>query len=209
MPVSIADSCTNNGLISSYSPVTTFTTTECERPTNVVASDITHNTAVVEWEGTAGLYTVEYGIGAFSQGNGITLSGITSNRVTLDNLEPNISYSVFVRQHCTAVSTSVWSQRSVFRTAEAQGIEEKDGSEGIAIYPNPAQGSTLLTISGMEGTIDVSVVDLQGRTVRAMRLDSCEATCTHRIELSGIPAGAYIVLVDNADKRQIRRLIVK
>lgn len=207
--VSIADSCTNNGLISSYSPVTTFTTTECERPTNVVASDITHNTAVVEWEGTAGLYTVEYGIGAFSQGNGITLSGITSNRVTLDNLEPNISYSVFVRQHCTAVSTSVWSQRSVFRTAEAQGIEEKDGSEGIAIYPNPAQGSTLLTISGMEGTIDVSVVDLQGRTVRAMRLDSCEATCTHRIELSGIPAGAYIVLVDNADKRQIRRLIVK
>ncbi len=82
------------------------------------------------------------------------------------------------------------------------GIDEA-GSVDIVLFPNPASGN--VTLQGVRSGSQVSVVDMNGRTVR----DFEAATDNLRIDISDLAQGAYFVRITDGGTNTIRKLIVK
>ena len=207
--VSVADSCINNGLISDFSEEVSFTTLECLAADNVTVTEVTATTAQLSWNGNGNSYTIEYGIGNFSQGTGTSISNVSGNSYLLSGLESETEYSVYVRSDCTAQEHSQWSQRLVFTTGtEGIGSASLQPAD-VSLYPNPANGHTTLCLNGMAGVIEVSLVDLSGRTVYRNSINECQEGCTFRLDLGSLMQGAYFVHVKAQNSNIVRKLVVK
>jgi PKD repeat protein len=74
-------------------------TLNCPAPTLLTASSITTNTATLTWQGTSSISIIEYGPTGFTLGTGQLINPATSP-YTLTGLNPNTSYSVFVKDSC-------------------------------------------------------------------------------------------------------------
>ncbi|MBQ9637927.1 MAG: T9SS type A sorting domain-containing protein, partial [Bacteroidales bacterium] len=85
-----------------------------------------------------------------------------------------------------------------------------DGAEGVQVrlYPNPASGSTTVSLEGVSGTVELTVVDMNGRSVRTERME-CDGDCAHRMELSGLSAGVYFVRISSEGTDVVRKLVVR
>ena len=80
----------------------------CPPPTNVTVPSLTSTTATVQWTtGGAMNWMVQYDTAGFSPGTGNFMSA-SSSSVTLSNLTANTFYDVYVKDSCSASSTSVW-----------------------------------------------------------------------------------------------------
>ena len=191
--------------VSDWSATVEFTTERCQPVSGVTATAVDSATATVTWNPSSngsGSYEIEYGIAGFRQGNGtrVTLSATTT---TLNNLDDNTTYDVYVRAYCTATLTSEWSSVVSFTTPQGQiGIEDVQFSD-ITLYPNPAH--TTVTLSGVELGATVSVVDLNGRTLATYTA----ADTTLTIDVSDMAQGAYFVRISGQQQSLVRKLIVK
>lgn len=81
----------------------------CPRPNNLVDSNITTSSVDLAWveNGTATSWQIQYGPQNFSLGSG-TIVNATTNPTTITNLNPNSTYSAYVRSTCSANDTSQW-----------------------------------------------------------------------------------------------------
>lgn len=61
----------------------------------------------------------------------------------------------------------------------------------VRVYPNPAR--SYLTIEGVEGPFQVDVFDVLGKRQRSLSLEGNK----ERLDLSGLPVGLYMVILDN------------
>ena len=187
---------------SDWSAPITLTPTSCERPTGVAVT-VSGTNATVTWNGTADRYMVAYG----EQGSGIAgaeflpVAGATS--ATLTGLEAETAYEVSVRAYC-GDDISLWSD-VVYFTTGTSGIDGVEGSQ-VNLYPNPA--STMVTLDGIEGEAQVTLVDMNGRVVYTQSL-SHSATQSLKIDLTGMAKGAYFVRITGERTNAIRKLIVK
>ncbi|MGI4822920.1 MAG: T9SS type A sorting domain-containing protein [Janthinobacterium lividum] len=72
------------------------------------------------------------------------------------------------------------------------------------LYPNPSQGQITLDLSTLAtGTYTVQVLDLAGRVVRTQQSSAVAAP----LDLSGLPQGAYVVMIQGANVRQALPLL--
>lgn len=84
--------------------------------------------------------------------------------------------------------------------------ELEEESEEVRLYPNPANNT--LNISHQNGILrSVVIYDLSGREVLAQPVSDA-AEREHRLNLSSLPAGAYVVKVETGDKSVIKKLVV-
>jgi hypothetical protein len=75
---------------------------------------------------------------------------------------------------------------------------------GASLYPNPSQGQIVLDLSTLaEGNYSVQVLDLTGRVLRIQQSTAKVST----LDLSGLPQGAYLVLVQGSGVRQALPLL--
>ena len=196
------------GIIESEtSDTVAFTTATCQPVTNVAVSNIAQTSATVSWTGSAATYTIEYGQGDFEQGNGTTISDITTTTYNISGLTPDRNYSVYVRANCDATNYSAWSDRVQFRTLEQQGIADVNGVN-VTIYPNPTTDNTTIALSGVSGDVTITIVDLSGRTVKTDSM-SCDGDCVKTVEVSGLAEGAYFVRVNGEGVNMVKKLVVK
>ena len=93
-------------------------------------------------------------------------------------------------------------------TGDAVGIDDAGQDFECNIYPNPASDMVTISLTGVEGRVDVSVVDINGRTVTAQTLD-CAADCTKQMDVSGLAQGAYYVHIVGNNVNSVRKLIVR
>jgi len=208
--VSVADSCTNNGTISDYSQPVSFTTLACPDVNGVTVVGVTSTTATVTWTGTADSYSLEYGEDDFNTGGGTLVTGITQQAYDITGLEPDREYSVYVRSECGESTTGYWSMRTVFHTSSVGIDAAGDGAMTVSIAPNPASGSTVLTIGGASAaSLSVAVIDLSGRTVATYTLDGCESGCAKKLALDGLSAGTYFVRIDGNGVKSVKKLVVR
>jgi len=91
----------------------------CPQPSSMVTSNITHNSAQLGWTelGSATEWDVEYGSSGFSQGTGTSISGTTSNPVSLSGLTTSTSYDWYVRSSCGGGDYSSWQGPLTFTTS--------------------------------------------------------------------------------------------
>ncbi|WP_136480126.1 fibronectin type III domain-containing protein [Cognatitamlana onchidii] len=91
----------------------------CTIPFGFTTSDVTKNSATLEWQdnGDANEWELEYHTSFFSPGNGIgTVQTASVNNITLEGLEPNTFYYVYLRSNCGDDGYSNWVGYILFRT---------------------------------------------------------------------------------------------
>jgi hypothetical protein len=190
---------------SGVSNTVTFRTARCEAPTNVGTSNITAHTAVVSWSGDASSYRVEYGTEGFGTGEGTSVTA-TGTTVTLTNLLDDQTYDVYVYAVCAEGLESAASQKHTFETTN-EGIDIAGGMN-VSIYPNPTTSATTVALSGVNGEVTITVVDMNGRIVMTESV-SCDGDCVKRMEVEGLAQGAYFVRVSGENLNMVKKLVVK
>ena len=195
---------------SEYSNTIQFTTDSCAKVTGVTVSGTTTNSATVSWTSTgASKYVVEYGDYHFNTGDGTSVTVENATSYTITGLRANYDYSVAVKAVCEEGVEGNWSAPVDFTTnSEEEGVNTVDGGMSLAIYPNPTSDATTIALSGVNGEVSITIVDMNGRTVKTDTM-SCEGDCTKRLEVSGLAQGAYFVRVSGEGVNQVKKLVVK
>ena len=186
-----------------------FTTSTCQEVEDVTIANVTDRSAEVSWtpRGDATQWEVAYGYRGFDEGTGFAFITTTPS-VSLDNLQPETDYDVYVRSLCSDLAHSLWSRVLTFTTLAPVGIDNVEGEVACTIYPNPASTETTITIAGANGTVSITVVDMDGRTVAADQI-SCNNGCTKQMTLQGLAQGAYFVRVVGGNVNIVRKLVVR
>ena len=144
-------------------------------------------------DGTAGVnVSNEQGNLTYLWSNGSTsssLAGLTAG-----------SYSVTVTDDiqagCTATATAV--------VGEPLSIGEVNNSIELSLYPNPNNGTFVVSIS-KEGNYNVAVRNVIGQTVESVALNGT----TKEISLNNIDAGIYFVTIKSEGYEKTEKIIVR
>ena len=189
------------GDTSDWSAPKTFSTLDCQAPTNVQAGNMTSNSAVVTWTAPAGVsrFIVDFGASGHSQGAG-TSDTVNGTSYTITGLEADMAYDVYVQTICADGVVSDWSTAAEFTTLA--GIDDVNAAS-VSLYPNPA--SSTVTLTGIEGVATVTVVDMNGRENGKWTVS--DGTLT--IDVSQMSQGAYFVRIVGEQVNAIRKLIVR
>ncbi|HEY4063250.1 MAG TPA: T9SS type A sorting domain-containing protein [Puia sp.] len=84
------------------------------------------------------------------------------------------------------------------------------GTAGLHLSPNPTSGNVFLELVHPElGAIEVSVVDLQGRTLKKWAYQKGTITWDQTINLAGVAAGTYFIRVQGDSFREVQQVIKK
>ena len=199
--------CGNGAVESEYSDTIQFTTATCAVPTAVTTGNITATTVTVSWNGSAQSYEIEYGDRNFNRGEGtkITVNG-TTHQIT--GLESDHMYTLYVRAICEAGIMSDYSSQVDFDTPAGEGFDAVNGGMNVSIYPNPTTSATTIALSGVNGEVSITIVDMNGRIVMSDSM-SCEGDCTKTMEVSGLAQGAYFVRLNGDNVNMVKKLVVK
>ena len=131
----------------------TTLTLPCTAPTNVTATEITDNSAVINWEAMENQLSWE--IRYTTQGQDTTVIA-TTNPVVITNLYYGQTYQVWVRAFCGADTYSDWSEVATFNTLSCSPISNlvvaEVNSNNATIVWAAEEGQTQWEVSyGIEG----------------------------------------------------------
>jgi hypothetical protein len=100
-----------------------------------------------------------------------------------------------------------------FNTCEScltVGLEEFFSASDINVFPNPATAEVNLIFNSMLGqSLQVSLMDYTGRTVRSFNWIVSAGNNRRTLNLEDIPSGAYVMRIANAEQSSSRILIVE
>ncbi len=162
---------------------------DCGVPSDVVADNITDNSADITWEAPStgnalpSVYQYAFGTTDTPPAEGTFDEDMS---VTLDELEPETTYYVFTRTQCGPL----WSDWTVtsFTTEATAGIDNPAFS-GFSLYPNPVKD--IVTLTNTANIDSVEVYNITGQLVYKQTINSNEAI----IILQTLSAGAYLLNV--------------
>lgn len=192
---------------SGWSDTLTFQLSACDTVSQLSVSSITDSSATISWMGTIdGRWRVMLTYLDAGYGGVVQTLVVDTPSVVFNNLIPGIGYDVFVNNLCgdnymsnaTKVSFSTLITRA--ETVEQDYL--------FSIYPNPASGETTVHLSGIEGDVNIVVVDSYGRIVQKATMQ-CNGDCTHQLQLTHLPAGAYFVCLTSDTVHKTKKLIVR
>ena len=89
---------------------------------------------------------------------------------------------------------------------ELGAINTAEPSVKMSLYPNPATSSAQLNIEGVEGMVELSLIDMSGRVIRTNKVN---AETANTINLNGLAKGAYFVRITNSNMTKVEKLIVR
>jgi len=140
----------------------------------------------------SGLYTTD--------GNGT--GTFTSN---LNGLTPNTQY--YVRAYAINATDTAYGNQTTFTTLPA-GLDE-NGLSAVQLYPNPADDYVTLDLPGFQGTETISLLDLSGRLVRVETIEGNGQPMKHRVDVSQLANGTYLVELNDGQAMRAWRLNVQ
>ncbi|MBO4588049.1 MAG: fibronectin type III domain-containing protein [Bacteroidales bacterium] len=91
---------------------------------------------------------------------------------------------------------------------EPLSIEEAESTWKFKMYPNPANGSTTISLEGVDGKVRITIMDMSGRTIRTID-KVCYGECNHQVNLQGLAQGAYFVRVNGDRVNCVKKLMVR
>ena len=202
--------CGGGVVQSSWSEPLSFTTDVCTPVSGVTVTDTTATSVKVNWNAVNGSmgYKLYYGAPGFYEEEAATAeAAATATSYTITGLNPETPYEVYVRNRCTETlySNITANDRVPFTTlSSSEGIYDVE-SGTLTLYPNPASEKVTMTVTGFEGTVEVEIVDMNGRRVAGYTTMDSELT----INVSDLAQGAYFVRVTGDNHTAVRKLIVK
>ncbi len=110
--------CDEEGTSDVVGPLSFTTPVACFIPQNLRLVSVTTTSATVTWdtgESNESQWEIEYGSVGFQLGTG-TRESLSTNSASIENLNPNSQYDVYVRANCNSDGYSNWSLVSTFKT---------------------------------------------------------------------------------------------
>ncbi|MDO4217361.1 MAG: fibronectin type III domain-containing protein [Bacteroidales bacterium] len=207
--VAVSANCGGGLLQSDWSDTISFTTVPCDPVTNVTASNVTGTTANITWtagDNNTGNWEISWNYQGAGMTNLLGTATVTSATYDITGLTANTPYEVFVRAICAEGYTSDYATTTF--TTQNVGIARVEEGMSLSIFPNPATGNTTVTLSGVNGNVTISVIDMSGRTVQTSTME-CDGDCEKSISVDNLAAGAYFVRVYGDNVNTVKKLIVK
>jgi hypothetical protein len=75
-------------------------------------------------------------------------------------------------------------------------------SDAFTVYPNPNHGTFFIKNTSFEGTFQVQVMTVSGRTIQEL-----QANGSNEIKLD-VPTGTYLLQITTATHKSVRKLVV-
>jgi len=101
---------------------------------------------------------------------------------------------------------SLWADSTLECNLNVNVSETKTNIGSVTLYPNPADDYTILSIPLDFNMPNILLLDSFGKTVFNK---SNVRDKTIKIQLSTFPKGLYLFLVNNGDKKQLMKLVIK
>ena len=195
---------------SEWSDAYTFTTATCESVSNLTADNITSSSAVISWTAPAGQtkWELTYGMQGVDEDHGTKVTVTDNPTYTIEGLDYETSYDVYVRAVCGEGVYSAWSQKLSFTTRPVGINTAAADNTNVNIYPNPANTQATITVEGVNGKVEFAVADMNGRMIVTETID-CNGELVKTIDVSNLAKGAYFVHIYNDNFNATRKLIVK
>jgi hypothetical protein len=92
--------------------------------------------------------------------------------------------------------------RSQLYSLDYSGISSRQANDLFTIYPNPARDELFINYSNIDHLL-FKIVDITGKEMMNGKLSN-----TKSVDISGIPAGVYFVLLESEDIKAIKKLII-
>lgn len=146
--------------------ITVIVTATPPAPTGLSVTNITSNSAVLNWASTVGsFYTVEYK--AATSGTWINVANsVTTNLITLSNLSPSTLYDWRVSSNCSSASANNYSLAQFTTRAHNSDIKKVKNGFGIKISPNPVIESAVIDfIVPTYGEVNIILLNSLGQRV--------------------------------------------
>ena len=86
------------------------------------------------------------------------------------------------------------------------GVDPVAPEVKMVLAPNPATSQVALSINGVSGMVNCSIIDMSGRVIYN---NNVNAETTSSIDLRNVPAGAYFVRITNDTFSKVEKLIVR
>ncbi len=146
--------------------ITVIVTATPPAPAGLSVTNITSNSAVLNWASTVGsFYTVEYK--AATSGTWINVANsVTTNLITLSNLSPSTLYDWRVSSNCSSASANNYSLSQFTTSAHNSDIKKVKNGFGIKISPNPVIESAVIDfIVPTYGEVNIILLNSLGQRV--------------------------------------------
>ena len=88
------------------------------------------------------------------------------------------------------------------------GIDDVTAALSCTIYPNPAHSTANISVSGVNGQVRITLLDMSGRTVATETME-CSADCVKTMDVDGLAAGTYFVRVISEQASMVKKLVVR
>jgi hypothetical protein len=91
------------------------------------------------------------------------------------------------------------------------GIETNLSQESITIFPNPTHGLFTISMTNHElmGKLKIVVYNINGQKIYSEKIVLHESSFEKQVNLSGYPAGAYLLNISANDKYYNAEIIIK
>ena len=76
----------------------------------------------------------------------------------------------------------------------------------MKLQPNPASSNVHITLKGVTGMVNMSLLDMSGRVVTSSQFNAENGT---NVNVSNLAKGAYFVRITNNNFTKIEKLIVR
>ena len=81
-------------------------------------------------------------------------------------------------------------------------------ANNIRIYPNPTEGKLEIIIEGLNEKLSGRIFDLQKNEYRQFEMDGSKQEMRKQLNLSGLPAGIYLISITGESFRYVEKVVV-
>ena len=165
------------------------------------------------------LFQIAYGVRGEDPDHYASVTNQESPRVIFDDaIDTGVYYSVRVRgrchHRCAVHDTLMWGPWSdlvhfyVGNHEPGTGIAAPEATIAFTLSPNPTSGEVTVVLPPLgEGAV-LTVTDATGREVRRQTLPPTTEASRLRLDLKGLPAGAYFVTLVTPQGSHTEKLVI-
>jgi len=96
---------------------------------------------------------------------------------------------------------------SIININKGVNIENERGD--ISIFPNPSEGIFNIMFKGIDGDMQIKVMDIQGNDYRNFEFSSLTGFTTKQLDLKELPAGVYFISFSGEDISWIKKIVIQ